>query len=79
MKSVVITLVAASALLASCENKTGTGALVGGILGAGAGAGIGAAISGGSGAAIGAGAGAVCTETSSADGCKLPEKLKSRL
>jgi len=58
MKSVVITLVAASALLASCENKTGTGALVGGILGAGAGAGIGAAISGGSGAAIGAGAGA---------------------
>ena len=58
MKNIVIILAAASALLCSCETKTGTGALTGGILGAGIGAGIGAATGGGSGAAIGAGAGA---------------------
>ncbi|HAZ15779.1 MAG: hypothetical protein A2Y28_03985 [Chlamydiae bacterium GWC2_50_10] len=58
MKKIVMTLSAAAALLASCETKTGTGALAGGLIGAGAGAGIGAAVGGGPGAAIGAGAGA---------------------
>lgn len=51
-------LVAAAAMLTSCETKTGTYALAGGLVGGAAGAGIGAAVSGGTGAAIGAGAGA---------------------
>lgn len=58
MKKVIMLLVAAAAMLTSCETKTGTYALAGGLLGGAAGAGIGAAVSGGTGAAIGAGAGA---------------------
>ena len=50
-------LVAAAAMLTSCETKTGTYALAGGLIGGAAGAGIGAAVGGGTGAAIGAGAG----------------------
>ena len=38
MKKIVMTLSAAAALLASCETKTGTGALAGGLIGAALGA-----------------------------------------
>lgn len=58
MKRIVIGFSAVALLLTGCETKTGTGALVGGIVGAGVGAGIGAAVSGGTGAAVGGGAGA---------------------
>ncbi len=55
MKNIVISLAAAAALFSGCETKTGTGALVGGVVGTG----VGAAISGGTGAVIGAGGGAL--------------------
>ncbi len=57
MKKVIMMLLAAAAMLTSCETKTGTYALAGGLVGGAAGAGIGAAVAGGTGAAIGAGIG----------------------
>lgn len=57
---VVISLIAAAAIFASCETKTGTGALAGGALGAGVGAAIGSHTgNAGMGALIGGGAGAL--------------------
>lgn len=60
MKKVAFTLVALTVFLTSCENKTASGALIGGGIGAGSGALIGNATGhAGAGALIGAGVGAL--------------------
>lgn len=59
-KTVIVSLVALTAAISSCETHTGTGALAGGAIGAGVGAAIGSASGeAGAGALIGGAAGAI--------------------